>query len=76
MFQVVKNVFVDATVILIAHRLDNVQNMDRVMLLKNGKIVEFNTPEMMFRNDWSVYKLEDQGRSQLISRLYYVFILS
>lgn len=35
--QAIREVFVDATVILIAHRLDNVYGLDRVLMLDGGK---------------------------------------
>lgn len=60
----IKTVFADATVIIIAHRLDNVRNMDRIMHLKNGKLINFTTPQEMFKDDWSVYKLEDKGENR------------
>lgn len=62
--EVIKTVFADATVIIIAHRLDNVRNMDRIMHLKNGKLINFTTPQEMFKDDWSVYKLEDKDDDQ------------
>lgn len=43
----IREVFVDATVILIAHRLDNVYGLDRVLMLDGGKVVEFDRPEVL-----------------------------
>ncbi|VDO55757.1 unnamed protein product [Haemonchus placei] len=37
----IKEVFVDATVILIAHRLENVYGMDRVLMMDGGKVNVF-----------------------------------
>ncbi|WKY15179.1 hypothetical protein Q1695_000569 [Nippostrongylus brasiliensis] len=46
-FQAIKEVFVDATVILIAHRLDNVYGLDRVLMMDGGRVVEFDRPEVL-----------------------------
>ena len=40
----IKNEFNDTTVITIAHRLNTIINYDRIMVLKNGEIIEFEKP--------------------------------
>jgi ATP-binding cassette subfamily C (CFTR/MRP) protein 4 len=37
--------FTDATVIAIAHRLDTVKNFDRILVLGDGKVLEYGTPK-------------------------------
>jgi len=48
------------TVITIAHRVNTVLDYDRVLVLENGKVVEFDKPETLVQNE--------RGR---FSRLYY-----
>ncbi|CAB3400010.1 unnamed protein product [Caenorhabditis bovis] len=54
--KVIREVFIEATVLTIAHRLDNVKKMDRVLFLENGKIVDFTTPQELFSKGWDDLK--------------------
>ncbi|XP_054166266.1 ATP-binding cassette sub-family C member 5-like isoform X2 [Oppia nitens] len=47
--------FKDCTVIMIAHRLATVQHCHRVMVLSDGKIVEFDNPSILAANTDSYY---------------------
>jgi ABC-type multidrug transport system fused ATPase/permease subunit len=42
--------FADSTILTIAHRLRTVIDYNRVMLLEDGKIVEFDTPVNLLVN--------------------------
>ncbi len=42
--------FAAATVITIAHRLNTIMDANRIMVLKDGKIVEFDTPKQLLTN--------------------------
>jgi len=46
----IREKFVHATVITIAHRLHTVMDSDRVMVLSEGKIAEFDQPSVLLRN--------------------------
>jgi len=46
----IREKFVNATVITIAHRLHTVMDSDRVMVLSEGKIAEFDQPSVLLRN--------------------------
>lgn len=43
----IREVFADAIVITIAHRLKTVLDYDRIMVLGGGKILEFDTPRLL-----------------------------
>ncbi|XP_015928465.1 ATP-binding cassette sub-family C member 12 [Parasteatoda tepidariorum] len=46
----INQVFANSTVLTIAHRLTTVANCDRVMVLSEGKIVEFDQPTILLSN--------------------------
>ncbi|XP_032230963.2 ATP-binding cassette sub-family C member 4 isoform X2 [Nematostella vectensis] len=51
----IRSKFKDCTVLTIAHRLNTIMDMDRVMVLDNGKLVEFEEPFVMLLNPESVF---------------------
>lgn len=54
----IKDEFKKVTVITIAHRLNTIINYDRIMVLKNGNIAEFDTPERLLKDSNSeLYRL-------------------
>lgn len=57
--QALQNIMQHKTVIAIAHRLSTLKNMDRIIVLDNGKIIEDGTPHKLLKN-----------KSGLFCRLY------
>ncbi|KAF1314927.1 Abc transporter c family member 5, partial [Globisporangium splendens] len=54
--------FQDATVLTIAHRLATVLDSDRIMVLSDGRVVEFDTPRNLVKNPEGVfYELAKEG---------------
>lgn len=47
MHQIIKEHFVDTTVIEIAHRLESILDFDRVLVLERGNVVEFDEPGIL-----------------------------
>ena len=46
---------IHSTVITISHRLYSVKNMDRIIILENGNIIEEGTHEELLKNPESKY---------------------
>lgn len=59
---VIRRELAECTVLTIAHRLDTVLEYDRIMVLENGEIVEFDQPNVLL-----------QKRDGFLSELYFSF---
>ncbi|CAM1331877.1 ABCC10 (predicted) [Pycnogonum litorale] len=53
--ETIRKVFKDNTVLTIAHRIDTIMHCDRMLVLSEGRIVEFDTPGNLLQNDESVF---------------------
>lgn len=51
----IKDKFSQCTVLTIAHRLDTVLTSDKVMVIDNGSVVEFDSPKALLENNNSVF---------------------
>jgi ABC-type multidrug transport system fused ATPase/permease subunit len=47
--------FEDSTVLTIAHRIDTIMDSDRVIVMRDGKVAEFNTPSVLLRDPHSLF---------------------
>lgn len=60
-----KNIMQNKTVIAIAHRLSTLKNMDRIIVLDNGKIIEQGSEKELLKNKSGtfshLYKLQSDG---------------
>ncbi|KAJ2718157.1 hypothetical protein GGI07_005868 [Coemansia sp. Benny D115] len=50
MQKVIREAFKDCTVLTIAHRLNTIMDSDRVMVIDQGEVAEFDTPENLLAN--------------------------
>ncbi|KAI1299644.1 Multidrug resistance-associated protein 1 [Halotydeus destructor] len=51
----IKTEFVESTVLTIAHRLNTIMDYDRVLVLDQGMVSEFDTPKSLLENQRSVF---------------------
>uniref|UniRef100_F7F2X7 ATP-binding cassette sub-family C member 5 n=1 Tax=Ornithorhynchus anatinus TaxID=9258 RepID=F7F2X7_ORNAN len=49
--ETIREAFADCTMLTIAHRLHTVLGSDRIMVLTQGQVVEFDTPSVLLSND-------------------------
>ncbi|ETO62174.1 hypothetical protein F444_19896 [Phytophthora nicotianae P1976] len=60
--QMINRDFQDATVLTIAHRLGTVLDSDRILVLSDGRVVEFDSPRELVKNTNGVfYELAKEG---------------
>ncbi|XP_068202671.1 ATP-binding cassette sub-family C member 5-like isoform X2 [Palaemon carinicauda] len=51
----IRKAFVDSTVITIAHRLNTITTYDKIMVLQEGRLVEFDSPDNLMRKGGSLF---------------------
>ncbi|KAH7140793.1 ABC transporter type 1, transmembrane domain-containing protein [Dactylonectria macrodidyma] len=58
-----ENIFSNRTVITIAHRINTIIDSDRIVVLENGKVVEFDAPAVLMRQKGAFHQLvREAGR--------------
>ena len=62
--KMIRDNFQNATVLTIAHRLNTIMDSDRVLVMNDGRVAEFDTPENLLRQDDSLFKaMIDKSRA-------------
>ena len=51
-----ESLMAERTCMIVAHRLSTVRSVDRIIVLKNGRIVESGSHEELFQKEGGVYK--------------------
>lgn len=58
----IAEIFSDCTVLAVTHRLHTILNCDKVLVLDNGRIVEFDSPKVLLDNKGSYfYKMSKEN---------------
>jgi ATP-binding cassette subfamily C (CFTR/MRP) protein 4 len=52
----IKTEFANTTVLTIAHRIHTICQYDRIMVLGNGQILEFDTPNNLINSESSYFQ--------------------
>lgn len=60
---VLQTAFRCSTVLVIAHRLNGLEHMDRILVMNNGAIIESGPPQQLAANSRSMFRqlLDEQG---------------
>lgn len=82
--RVIRDKFQDCTVITIAHRLYTVMDSDKVLVMENGEVVEFDHPYLLLSRNGFFAKMVKQSGSEVARHLqvfsgqvcFYVLIMS
>lgn len=60
--QTIRTAFEDRTILTIAHRLNTIIDSDRIIVLEQGRVKEFDTPKNLLKNKDSIfYSLCEEG---------------
>lgn len=52
--QVIEEQFKDSTILSVAHRVDSLLDYDRIIVIKDGRITSFDTPDKMLQDNGSL----------------------
>ncbi|KAF9993545.1 hypothetical protein BGZ80_005031 [Entomortierella chlamydospora] len=52
---IIRQKFSDCTILTIAHRINTVMDSDRIMMLDEGKVVEFDSPQNLLKDENSIF---------------------
>ena len=62
--ETIQTAFKGATTLTIAHRLDTVMVSDRILVMDDGKVSEFDTPANLLKNEHGIfYGLVEEWKS-------------
>jgi len=69
--ETIRSKFQRCTVLTIAHRLNTIMDSDRVLVLDEGKLVEFDEPFLLLQNEDSLFsKMVEHTSKHLSTNLY------
>lgn len=70
--KMIKTFFKETTVITIAHRLVTIIQYDKILVLDNGNIVEFDSPLNLMRKDGYFSSLIREGGNEFEKKMIYL----
>lgn len=50
-----KNIMVNSTILTVAHRIKTIINYDRILVMDNGKVAEFDTPSNLLKDQNTIF---------------------
>lgn len=53
--QTIRKKFADCTVLTVAHRLHTIIDSDRILVMKTGRIIEFDAPNELLKNECGAF---------------------
>ena len=53
--QTLRDAFKDCTVLTIAHRLSTIMDYDKVLVMQDGELAEFNTPKELLADKLTIF---------------------
>ncbi|KAJ6223803.1 hypothetical protein RDWZM_002348 [Blomia tropicalis] len=68
----IRTEFASCTVLTIAHRLNTIIDCDRILVLYNGKIVEFDTPYQLLKRKSYFYRMVKKAGPTIFEHLYQI----
>lgn len=61
--KIVKETFVNCTVLIIAHRLETVMDSDKILVLDDGRLIEFDkTNDLLMNQNGVFYRMIKEAR--------------
>jgi ABC-type multidrug transport system fused ATPase/permease subunit len=68
----IRKVFGDSTVITIAHRIETILDYDYILVIEQGRVLEYDSPEALLKNERSRFrefvKERDLDERQILAR--------
>ncbi|QKX61399.1 uncharacterized protein TRUGW13939_08547 [Talaromyces rugulosus] len=68
MQRVIRQDFADCTILAVAHRLETIIDFDRIAVLKDGELIEFDRPDALLKRD-SAFRIFTSHEIRGICRL-------
>ncbi|GIQ91612.1 hypothetical protein KIPB_014954, partial [Kipferlia bialata] len=65
----IREVMADKTILVIAHRLQTIIDFDRILVMEDGRVAEFDTPANLIRQGGILYSLVEQTGQQMSANL-------
>ena len=67
--ETIRTAFANVTVLSIAHRLDTIIDFDRILVMDQGRVAEFDTPANLLRQRGIFYELVNKNKGDTADKL-------